>query len=43
MAEVAGLELENRWGGWKDEPFVESSRSHVSVYRFSGKKPSKRP
>jgi SAM-dependent methyltransferase len=32
MARVAGLRLKNRWGGWKQEPFTASSRSHVSVY-----------
>ncbi|MEX2238460.1 MAG: class I SAM-dependent methyltransferase [Dehalococcoidia bacterium] len=32
MAQLAGMKLENRWGGWKREPFTELSRSHVSVY-----------
>ena len=33
MAQLAGMQLENRWGGWKREPFTELSRSHVSVYK----------
>jgi SAM-dependent methyltransferase len=33
MAQLAGMELESRWAGWKREPFDERSRSHVSVYR----------
>jgi hypothetical protein len=33
MAQLAGMELENRWAGWKKEPFTERSASHVSVYK----------
>lgn len=33
MARLAGMELENRWGGWAREPFTAESRSHVSVWR----------
>jgi len=33
MAKLAGLELENRWGGWHREPFTTKSDMHVSVYR----------
>lgn len=33
MAEMAGLQLEHRWGGWKAEPFTPESASHVSIYR----------
>lgn len=33
MAELAGLALEHRWAGWAEEPFTETSGSHVSVYR----------
>lgn len=33
MAQLAGLELEHRWGGWNEEPFTAASGSHVSVYR----------
>lgn len=33
MARIAGMKLENRWSGWKREPFTETSRSHISVYQ----------
>jgi SAM-dependent methyltransferase len=33
MAELAGLELENRWGDWKGSPFTAQSRLHISIYR----------
>lgn len=33
MAALAGLELENRWGGWDRRPFTADSESHVSVWR----------
>jgi SAM-dependent methyltransferase len=33
MARLAGLELQERWGGWRGEPFSGSSTDHVSVYR----------
>jgi len=33
MAELAGLTLENRWGGWDKCPFTADSRMHISVYR----------
>lgn len=33
MARIAGLELEQRWGGWRNEPFTARSQAHVSVYR----------
>lgn len=32
MARLAGLELRNRYGGWKKEPFSSASARHVSVY-----------
>jgi hypothetical protein len=32
MAQLAGLRLRERWGGWKREPFTASSTSHVSIY-----------
>src|SRR3954467_13120523 len=32
MARLAGLRLEDRWGGWRREPFTGLSPSHVSVY-----------
>lgn len=33
MAELAGLELEQRWAGWDRSPFTSDSESHVSVWR----------
>ena len=33
MARIAGLELEDRRGGWRGEEFTSMSGSHVSVYR----------
>jgi SAM-dependent methyltransferase len=32
MAELAGLRLRERWGGWHREPFTSESRKHVSVW-----------
>ncbi len=32
MAQLAGLRLRERWGGWRREPFTASSIWHVSVY-----------
>jgi SAM-dependent methyltransferase len=32
MARLAGLELKERWGGWRREPFTAASQRHVSVY-----------
>jgi hypothetical protein len=32
MAQMAGLSLKDRWGGWNQEPFSSDSRAHVSVY-----------
>jgi SAM-dependent methyltransferase len=36
MAEAAGLRLEQRWGGWEQEPFTGDSVKHVSVYAATG-------
>ncbi len=33
MAQLAGLGLEHRWGGWDRSPFTAKSDMHVSVYR----------
>ncbi len=33
MAQLAGMPLEGRWGGWKREPFTSESRTHVSVWQ----------
>lgn len=32
MARVAGMRLQERWGGWGREPFTADSRNCVSVY-----------
>jgi SAM-dependent methyltransferase len=32
MARLAGMRLEDRWAGWKREPFTSVSSGHVSVY-----------
>jgi SAM-dependent methyltransferase len=32
MAELAGMRLRERWGGWKREPFTSESDKHVSVW-----------
>jgi SAM-dependent methyltransferase len=32
MAQLAGLRLRHRWGGWAREPFTSESRQHVSVW-----------
>ena len=32
MARIAGLRLEDRWAGWRREPFTALSPAHVSVY-----------
>ncbi len=33
MAQMAGLRLRERWGGWSREPFNSESKLHVSVYQ----------
>jgi SAM-dependent methyltransferase len=32
MAQLAGMRLEERWAGWRREPFTAESTSHVSVW-----------
>jgi len=32
MAQLAGMRLRSRWGGWKREPFTSESNKHVSVW-----------
>jgi SAM-dependent methyltransferase len=32
MAQLAGMRLRARWGGWGREPFTAESREHVSVW-----------
>ena len=34
MAQLAGMSLRERWGGWKREPFTSESRKHVSVWEM---------
>jgi hypothetical protein len=36
MAELAGMRLRERWGGWKREPFTSDSRNHISVWEELG-------
>jgi SAM-dependent methyltransferase len=36
MAELAGMTLRERWGGWRGEPFTSESRMHVSVWQKPG-------
>jgi Methyltransferase domain len=33
MARIAGLRLQSRWGGWRNQRFDSRCDSHVSVYR----------
>ena len=33
MARMAGLSLDQRWGGWDRSPFTSDSTRHVSVWR----------
>jgi hypothetical protein len=33
MAELAGLRLRERYGGWDRQPFTSASSGHVSVYQ----------
>jgi SAM-dependent methyltransferase len=33
MARLAGLELENRWSSWQQDPFTSQSGGHISVWR----------
>ena len=32
MAELAGMRLRERWGGWRREPFTSDSTKHVSAW-----------
>lgn len=34
MAELAGMRLHERWGGWRNEPFTGESRTHVSIWEM---------
>ena len=33
MAQLAGMSLRERWGGWQREPFTSESEKHVSVWQ----------
>jgi hypothetical protein len=33
MAQIAGMRLRDRFGGWRREPFTAESTSHVSVWQ----------
>lgn len=34
MAQLAGLQLRERWSSWEREPFSSESQKHISVYQF---------
>jgi SAM-dependent methyltransferase len=34
MAQLAGLQLRERWSGWRREPFTSESQKHISVYEW---------
>ena len=36
MAQLAGMRLRSRWGGWSREPFTSESTKHVSVWEKPG-------
>jgi SAM-dependent methyltransferase len=36
MAQLAGMRLRERWGGWMREPFTSDSTKHVSVWEKPG-------
>jgi SAM-dependent methyltransferase len=36
MAQLAGMRLRERWGGWNREPFTDASVKHVSIYELGG-------
>ncbi len=36
MAQLAGMTLRERWGGWRREPFTSESSQHVSVWEKPG-------
>jgi len=36
MARLAGMTLEERWSGWRREPFTSDSTQHVSVWEKPG-------
>ena len=34
MAQLAGLQLRERWSNWNRDPFTSESGKHISVYHF---------
>jgi SAM-dependent methyltransferase len=36
MAEIAGLQLRERWSDWTREPFTSESRKHISIWQKTG-------
>lgn len=32
MAQLAGMRLRSRWGGWQQQPFTAKSPHHISIY-----------
>jgi SAM-dependent methyltransferase len=36
MAQLAGMRLRERWGGWTREPFTSDSHEHVSIWEKPG-------
>jgi hypothetical protein len=36
MAQLARMNLRERWSGWNREPFASDSRKHVSVWEKPG-------
>jgi SAM-dependent methyltransferase len=39
MAQLAGLELEERYADWHRRPFTSTSESHVSIWRLAASRP----
>ena len=39
MAELAGMQLQERWAGWRREPFTHESELHVFVWERQGATP----
>jgi len=43
MAQIAGLRLRERWGGWTREPFTHESTNHVSIWEKPADEPPRHP
>jgi SAM-dependent methyltransferase len=35
MAQLAGMRLQHRWGGWQREAFTAQSQKHISIYALN--------